>query len=317
MDIGSLLAALTAADKSVAESNPFTPFQDAATGIGGLVLQGAKGGQLGTTDALLGGLLAGLGSGISGNLSDSFQTKQNSLAEDLLTKAVRGQSVFERPSGMSPSVFAAVKNTGNLFALENALGSEAAQREAERKAQFDIATTIAKEKAIRQMNREDYGAIANVPPGQLGEVLKQQATADQSGKLQSTIDDYFEKAKGISSLASAIPGTTAANDMSGVQIGLTNMLQGLQGREMNDSARQALKPTLPDWNDSKAQIEQKKTLFKQMVNALTPSTPLVAGAVQDPTNNKIDLGQGQPGAVPPGMKLQRNRTTGETRLVPQ
>lgn len=277
MDIGSLLAALTAADAGAKESNPFAPLQSASDGIASAFIQNSP--KFDTKDNLLGGLLLGLTSGITGNLVDNYQDKQNSLAQKLLVQAATGNNVLERPDGLSPTVFSKIQNTGNLFAIDDQIEKSKEIRQAE----LDVATTVAKQKALLELQKNQYGngalgQISNLPQALQDDAIKQVATAEQSKKAQDAIDTLFEKAKEIKSWQAAIPGTTAANDMSGVKIGLTNMLQSLQGREMNDQARQALQPALPDWNDTKDQIEQKKILFKQMMGVISPSTPLVSGS---------------------------------------
>lgn len=278
MDIGSLLAALTAADAGAKESNPFAPLQSASDGIASAFIQNSP--KFDTKDNLLGSLLLGLTSGITGNLANTYQDKQSGLARSLLESAFAGNNVVQ-PEDMADSVFNPIKNTLSIFNAQEGLD----KRKEIRQAELDVAKAIAQQKALLELQRNQngdgrLGQIANLPQALQDDALKQQAQVEQSGKLNSTIDTYFNQAKDISSVKALIPGTDDANKMSGVQIGLTNMLQGLQGREMNDQARQALQPALPDWNDTKDQIEQKKQLFKQMTNALTPSTPLFSGATQ-------------------------------------
>lgn len=278
MDIGSLLAALTAADAGAKESNPFAPLQSASDGIASAFIQNSP--KFNTKDNLLGGLLLGLTSGITGNLANTYQDKQSGLARSLLESAFAGNNVVQ-PEDMPDSVFNPIKNTLSVFNAQEGLD----KRKEIRQAELDVAKAIAQQKALLELQKNQNGdgrlsQIANLPQALQDDALKQQAQVEQSGKLNSTIDTYFNQAKDISSGLALIPGTDDANKMSGVQIGLTNMLQGLQGREMNDQAREALQPALPDWNDTKDQIEQKKQLFKQMTNALTPSTPLFSGATQ-------------------------------------
>lgn len=276
MDIASLLTALTAADAGAKESNPFAPLQSASDGIASAFIQNSP--KFNTKDNLLGSLLLGLTSGITGNLANTYQDKQSGLARSLLESAFAGNNVVQ-PEDMPDSVFNPIKNTLSIFNAQEGLD----KRKEIRQAELDVAKAIAQQKALLELQKNQNGdgrlsQIANLPQALQDDALKQQAQVEQSGKLNSTIDTYFNQAKDISSGLALIPGTDDANKMSGVQIGLTNMLQGLQGREMNDQARQALQPALPDWNDTKDQIEQKKQLFKQMTNALTPSTPLFSGA---------------------------------------
>ena len=285
MDLGVLLAALTQADAGSREVNPFAPLQDASQGIGNILLQNAQ--NFSPTENAWGGLAAGLLSGVTGNLVNNFQDKQNQTAQDLIFKIAAGQDVGERPSNISPSVFSKLENTTNILKLQEGLDAQKEKRQAELATQeainrakaiapIELENDLAKQKALLELQRTSgYGGL---PSSLQDDYLKQQATAQQAAKATTAIDDYFEKAKSINSLAAAVPGTTAANDIQGIQVGLTNMLQSLQGREMNDSARKALQATLPDWNDSEKQIDQKKELFKQMMGAIQPSTPLVGQA---------------------------------------
>lgn len=120
MDINALFAALTAAQQGVDESDPFKPMADTADQLGQLVIK--ESGQSGANlkDSILSGLVTGLVGGFSENLGNSYKAKQNALSQDVLANAIAGRG-FERPNGMSPSVFSTLDNAGSLFSAQRSL----------------------------------------------------------------------------------------------------------------------------------------------------------------------------------------------------
>lgn len=296
MDIATLLAGLTAADKAAQASNPYAPFESAATGVGSALLSGAKNYSLG--DNLVAGLVTGLAGGYAQHLGNDYVAEQNSLARSLLNDAIKGTSTtFAAPENMAPSVFSTVKDYGEAIKLGDAfqavnekrqsdLQTAAAIERARQLAPLDVATDIAKKKAEVQIAQEAYPGLAGVPVGLQDDVIKQRQQAQQQQSINTAIDKYFEDAKTIGTASALIPGTTGANDMAGIQVGLTNVLQAAQGREMNDSARKALQAALPDWNDTVAQIEAKKEKFKEMYKSIVPASSIPLGL----TGNSGTLG---------------------------
>ena len=112
MDLSVLLSALTSNDQALRESNPFSPLETATDGIGQALLKNAA--NYSTEENIWGGLATGLLSGFAGNLASGYQDKQNATVSDLLGRALQGQSVFERPGEVPPSVFSKLVNTGAL-----------------------------------------------------------------------------------------------------------------------------------------------------------------------------------------------------------
>lgn len=328
-DVGldTLLSALLSVDKEAEESSPFAPLGSSADLIGKALLQSAP--NYSIKENILGGLITGLVGGFADNLTNSYREKQNTLAQDFLGQALSGGSIFDkpRPNGMAPSIFSKLKNTASIFqkvrefeqadeARKIGLSTQEAIRRAEGLAPIEIATEVAKDKARAQIQRELYGSLGGIgglPPGMQDDALRQQTAASENIKAQDFIDQQFDQAKQIRSLEAMIPGTTGANNMKGIQIALTNALQKVVGRELNEGTRQQLLGALPDWNDTEGQIEEKKVRFKGIIDAISPATPLIGsagGSIAESTAASTP-------EVPPGMKLQRNRITGETRLVPQ
>lgn len=287
MDLSVLLAGLTAADKAAQQSNPYAPFDSAAQGIGSVLLKGAQNYSVG--DNLVAGLLTGIAGGYSQHLGDEYVKQQDSLARSLLQEAMHGTANGGiQPEDMAPQVFSAVKQTGDLFNVTRQMELEDEKRQAALRAQtaidqarqlapIDVATDIAKRTAELKLTQSMYPGLAGVPAALQDDVLKQRQQAQQANKIDSTIDKYFEQARNINTLSTLNPLSTASNDMTGIQVGLTNMLQAAQGREMNESARKALQATLPDWNDTQAQIDAKKMQFKEMFHSILPETPLANG----------------------------------------
>jgi len=166
---------------------------------------------------------------------------------------------------------------------------------------------------VKATNPEFLAAQVDAERQKSGVDLSQKATEKQAANLQALefSAKQFEDAKNLSSIAAMFPGTTSANEMAGIQTNLRTKLQQMLGREMNGPEQAKLMEALPDWNDSKAQIDSKKTKFLELVSSLSPPS---VGATLAPT---LTVPDAAPQSVPPGMKLQRNKLTGETRLVPQ
>lgn len=322
MDLSTLLSAIVAADSGAKESNPFAPLQSASEGIGAALLQNA--GNFSTSENLIGGLLAGMASGFTGNLSDNYQQKQNDLAQGLLFQAAANPlNVFERPEGMSPSVFAKLEGTGKLFALDRVMEEQKEKRLAELQtseainrakalAPIERENEIAKQKALLAANREAYGplgAIANLPPGLQDNALAQAATQEENRNVAGFIDEQFEKAKQIPSMKSLFPGTTSANEIEGIAVSLTTALQKALGREMNATEQQRLQSAIPDWNDTKEQIELKRERFKGLMETISKATPLASGSVSIPKDNRIGAGS----SVSPDAALAELRRRGRVK----
>lgn len=109
--------------------------------------------------------------------------------------------------------------------------------------------------------------------------LAAKQSIEKGGSPQQTlqfVEKQFDDAKQLNSLMALIPGTGAANDMAGIQTNLRTKIQQALGREMNGPEQEKLLQALPDWNDSVAQIEAKKSRFKDLVqNLITPSVTSV------------------------------------------
>lgn len=230
------------------------------------------------------------------------------------------------PEGVDPEAFQGLKVSAltkkavqdaamksDLFkaVFGSKLGTDAAIEQEKAIAPIRLENAIKEKEAELNLLKQQYGGlgdIANLPQGLQDDALKQVSQKEQTSKILSSVDALFDKAKQTSSLSAALPATTAANDMAGIGVALTNAIQSIQGREINEPFRKQLEQALPDWNDTKDQIDAKRKIFKDMLATISPSTPLAVAS--------NEVSQTAP-TVPPGMKLQKNKITGETRLVPQ
>lgn len=89
----------------------------------------------------------------------------------------------------------------------------------------------------------------------------------------SFVNKQFDDAKAFNSVMAAIPGTTAANAFAGIQTNLRTKIQHMLGREMNGPEQVKLMNALPDWNDTKEQIEDKKMRFAELIKSISKARP--------------------------------------------
>lgn len=131
----------------------------------------------------------------------------------------------------------------------------------------------AQEAAVTQA--KNGGVLPGVPAPLKDEATKEIQSIASSKKAENFIHSEFERAKKQSSLEALIPGSSAANEMVGVQTNLRTFLQNYIGREMNTPEQKALMEALPDWNDTNKQIEQKEKGFMGLLKGMTKSTPIL------------------------------------------
>lgn len=177
------------------------------------------------------------------------------------------------------------------------------------------------------IKQAETAAEGGLTPAMRTNLVEEQGAKQEQGNLLGFVDQEFEKAKGISSLGALVPMSDASQELDGVQGSLRTVLQKYLGREMNGPEQEKIVKLMPDWNDTEVQIEMKKARFKEMMASMSKSTPLLdalggnqtssikIGTPTTATSTPTTASKG-PESVPPGMKLQRNKVTGETRLVP-
>lgn len=117
MDFSDILAALNAGKKGAQDSDPYLPLVGASDTVGKALLQAAPSHGIG--EDLLGGLVTGLTGGLFSNLSQGYEANQADLSHQALANALSGK-VFEKPDGMSPSVFSSMQGISDAMKLKMA-----------------------------------------------------------------------------------------------------------------------------------------------------------------------------------------------------
>lgn len=307
-DVGldSILLTLLGVQKDAEADSPFVPITDATDLIGKTLIQSSPNYSIG--ENILAGLLTGAVGGLAQRGTKNYADEQSKLAQPVLDQILQGRSVFEKPEGLSDSIFTKVSNAGSIFAKEKelqrkdledkyAIETAAAIERAKQLAPIEIATEQAKLNAL-------YGGLT---PAMQDDVLKQRAQAEDKFKIIEAADSLFDQAQGVSSLSTLNPTSPNWSKMSGIGVALTNLVQKIQGREINEAFRKQLAKALPGDFDNAEQIESKRNLYKEMVSAISPSTPLAmqASEVASPYDNSIQLqaGQQSPEAPQPQVKI--------------
>lgn len=111
IDFATIFSAINGANKAAQEDNPWATLTGMTDSLGQEVVKSAAGQNTG--DAVMAGILAGLTGGLSRGLSNSYVDEQTQLAQNALSEMMMddsGASVFQRPDGMSPSVFQSLKS---------------------------------------------------------------------------------------------------------------------------------------------------------------------------------------------------------------
>lgn len=122
-DLAQLLSFGGPQQQAIVQSDPYAPF----AGIPQAITQvGMSPGNYSMKDRIAAGLIGGLlGGGLSG-LSQDYQERAAQSYQDVLGRTLAGQTGFERPSVLSPSLFSAAQNQAKQFGLFRQLQQEQA-----------------------------------------------------------------------------------------------------------------------------------------------------------------------------------------------
>lgn len=173
IDLSTIFAALTAADKQAQADNPFNPLSSFGDQLGDLSIKASVGKK--PADAAIAGLISGLVSGGASNLGRGYVQKQDDLAYQLMADNLGGgPSVFKKPDAMSPSVFNVVRNAGGLYDEQQAVDRQDEQRK--------LGLVLA-QKGIKLGEDGSWSLI----PG------AQQAQADMEGTGSPLVQSYLYK----------------------------------------------------------------------------------------------------------------------------
>lgn len=128
-DFSTIFSVLAGADKAAKESDPYLPFGDFADQFGQLLVKQSPQYSLG--ENAIAGLVTGLLGGGADYLSQDYQAGQSKLAQGELENLITGR-LFERPEGMSSSVFDSLDNVQTAFKINNQAQDDIARREGQR-----------------------------------------------------------------------------------------------------------------------------------------------------------------------------------------
>ena len=120
--------------------------------------------------------------------------------------------------------------------------------------------------------------VPGVPKGAQTAALGEQKAIADKDLAKEFANAQFEQAKEINSFKASISGTTAANEMEGISNSLATQVQRFLGREMSAVERSNFLKLLPDWNDTKSQIQKKQERFNDMLDAFGGATPVLDAA---------------------------------------
>ena len=176
--------------------------------------------------------------------------------------------------------------------------------------------------------KQVYGntpGLEGVPKNLIPDALKERIVQNNKNQSLDFIDSKFEQAKQLNGPKSALTSITGIPTDEGNQLrGLTDsvifQIDKTLGREINSDVRQRLTSLTPKWYDTDAAIDKKKQDIKDLVSSLTASTPVLDSLGLKSGVNPVGISnvvQNQASNIPPGMKLVRNKLTGETKVVPQ
>lgn len=179
--------------------------------------------------------------------------------------------------------------------------------------------------AISASNRESYQDAINERYN-ARMLAGEQANAQQFDKSKEIIGNAYDTTKGVHSFNAMMPYTDAAAQFDSARAAIVSSLQASWKGPMSDQDMKRIEPLLPTKLDDQSRIEIKKNQMLELLRNNAKPTPILSGRAQlagdaapprqdafTPSAAPQSAGQ----TVPPGMKLQRNKVTGETRLVPQ
>jgi hypothetical protein len=209
-------------------------------------------------------------------------------------------SIVEQEPRLAPFVAA-------LNQQERDTAIEQANKKADKLLNYDPAVIAGEVKlqggveAAKEAARNQSG-IPGIPKDLQDNAQKEIKSLSDRDKAKEFANSQFEQAKGIDSVSALVPGSTAANEMTGIANSLATQIQRFLGREMSAVERENFLLLLPDWNDSKGQIESKQKRFNDMLDAFAGGTPTL-----DSASSPAPQQQESPPAPPAGYELTGKR----------
>jgi hypothetical protein len=164
--------------------------------------------------------------------------------------------------------------------------------------------------------------LAKTPPALRPKVLEEQKVAEDLTLGVNLIDTAYDNVSKLDSTLSMTPFTGSKTAFEAARAAIKSSLQANWKGVMSDQDTLSIEPLLPDPLDRIDQLKSKKAMMVELLKANAKPTPvlrsIMSGGVGTPTPSVAEeVATGATSEIPAGMKLQRNKITGETRLVPQ
>lgn len=288
IDASTLFQALINADTVAQKESPYAPFGDFASSLGQSIIQASPKYKPG--ESAIAGLVAGLVSGGATALTNNFRDKQNELAEQVLSGRV-----LDRPNGMSPGVFSSLRNSRDLYALQNRVNAQQAAAENEAAFQRHVAeksfdlTADNPEKAKRGLaaagallSGQPAQTSAAAEPGSFDAYLKQfggdeslaRTAAERDLKKPDRLQDLRKEFESLPEVKNFVMADTGFKSMQRAIQDPT----GTSDIELTRAAIQAIEPGLAVRMDDQQAIAASPALAAswkaQMLGAITGQSRL-------------------------------------------
>lgn len=216
LDFGTILAALSSSQEAAAQDNPWKQLDSFSASAIPTILKEAGSGDMSPEESIIGGILTGLFSGLTNNLSTSYMNDQRDFAIDALKNSMSGRSVLsgDGPEGISRSVLNSLRtfDTAQKMNAENEarvasrnLASKVMEKRIEGAVQNPYAIKE-QEAAINSIVNPEKKPAPVVEAGKLVNpvVPVQQGLAQPSAPVKKAWGDYMREAGGNEAAAKSL-----------------------------------------------------------------------------------------------------------------
>lgn len=215
-------------------------------------------------EAILGPLLSGLAAGGLMGYGERHskrtawdQAKLNRLLQGDAATASGTNYSGDMPEKWSP-------NVGRADAIFKALSAQSALDAAQKRQEIKDKVFAEAEAQRELLKGTPYESVAGLPTNIQKDVIDQRQVAADRSSVEAQVAAEFKKAKDTTRIFGMLPGKTA-DALAGGENVLLTAYQKLTGRETNEPVRNDIKRSVPDWNDTDAQIDAKAKLFAKIV----------------------------------------------------
>lgn len=296
------------------------PYKQAASGISALTPIATGALATDPKEALAGIALTQLLSGALGGAGNAWTARRVPEYQQTLRAASQGQPL-PQTEYLSPELFKAAQDKGGLFALMNQREGMKKSADIEAELNKTLLSEVVKNpqnaKKIKSALLELSGTseespvdesvqtleqIQELPEGLQKPAIEELGNAGTLDINLAFINDQFEKAKNIKSINALIPTSTASNEMSGIGTSIIGAMEKVRANELSESARKAYMDLMPDWNDTKDQIEAKKSRVLELTRSMVKPTPILE---QTGIRSSATPATGPTSAPPPGLTFEQ------------